>query len=120
MAVEHVQVGAAAGDGAVELAGEGVVDDADEGQAFGDEGERDGGVGVAVHEVQGAVDRVDDEGRVEGEAGGRAGDVGFFAEEFVVRVGFVQGGGEHALDCVVGFRDQVGRVGFGREGAGEG
>lgn len=112
MRVEEVQVGAAVGDGAVEVSREGVVDDADAGPVFGDEGQRDGGVGVAVHEVQGAVYGVDDEGRGGGEAGGAPGDVGFFAEEGVVRVGGAEGGGEHVFDFVVGLGDEVGGVGF--------
>lgn len=115
-----MQVRAAAGDGAVQVPREGVVDDADQGPVFGDEGERDGGVGVAVHEVEGAVDGVDDEGGVRGQPGAVAGDVAFFAQELVVWVGGGEGGGEHVFDCVVGFRHEVGRVGFGREGAGEG
>ena len=71
-----------------------------------------------MDEVEGAVDGVDDEGWVGGQPGGGPGDVRFFAEEFVVGVGGAEGGGEHLLDCVVGFGDQVGGVGFGRDGAG--
>lgn len=68
--------------GGVEVVGEGVVDDADEGDEVVDEGEGDADVGVGVDEVCGAVDGVDDEGGGGGELG-FAGDVGFFAEESV-------------------------------------
>ncbi len=68
--------GALAADGVVEVVGEGVVDDADEGPEVVGEGEGDGDVGVGVDEVCGAVDGVDDEcwGGGEGAGGG-----GFFA-----------------------------------------
>lgn len=69
-------------DGGVEMVGEGVVDDADEGDEVVDEGEGDADVGVGVDEVCGAVDRVDHEGGGGGELG-FAGDVAFFAEESV-------------------------------------
>ena len=70
------EVGAFAADGVVEVLGEGVVDDADEGFEVVGEGEGDGDVGVGVHEVCGAVDRVHDEGWGGGQA---AGCGGFFA-----------------------------------------
>ncbi len=72
------EVGAVAADGVVEVLGEGVVDDADEGAAVVGEGEGDGDVRVGVDEVGGAVDGVDDEGWGGGEV---AGCGGFFAEE---------------------------------------
>lgn len=49
-------------DGGVEVLGERVVDDADDGFVGDDEGHGDGDVGVGVDEVGGAVDGVDDEG----------------------------------------------------------
>ena len=54
------EVGAFAADGVVEVLDEGVVDDADEGFELGGEGLGDGDVGMAVDEVCGAVDGVDD------------------------------------------------------------
>ena len=50
----------------IEVPGEGVVDDADEGDEVVGEGEGDGDVGVRVHEVGCAVDGVADEGWVGG------------------------------------------------------
>lgn len=70
------EVGALGVDGVVEVLGEGVVDDADEGFEVVGEGEGDGDVGVGVDEVCGAVDGVDYEGWGGGEA---AGCGGFFA-----------------------------------------
>jgi len=72
--------GALAADGVVEVLGERVVDDADEGAQVVGEGEGDGDVGVGVDEVCGAVDGVDDEGWGGGEGGGGGGG-GFFAKE---------------------------------------
>lgn len=103
-------------DGVVEVAEEGVVDDADAGEAVVGEGEGDADVGVAVDEVRGAVDGVADEGGGRGE--GRAGGVGFFAEESggVGGVsGWRNGGGGGS---VVGREE--GRDGLGGKGKGEG
>ena len=76
------EVGAFAVDGMVEVLGERIVDDADEGFELVGEGERDGDVGMCVHEVGGSVYRVDYEGWGGGEAAGRR---GFFAQESVGR-----------------------------------
>lgn len=54
--------------GVVEVLGERVVDDADEGLEFVGEGEGDGDVGMSVHEVGGSVYGVDYEGWGRGEA----------------------------------------------------
>lgn len=74
-----VEEGALALDGGVEGGGEGVVDDADGGDEVDGEAERDGDVGVAVDEVGGAVDGVDDELRrvraLSRNGGGGNGDV---------------------------------------------
>lgn len=76
-------------DGMVEVLGERIVDDADEGFELVGEGERDGDVGMCVHEVCGTVYRVDYEGWGRGEAAGRR---GLFAQESVGRgVGIVMG-----------------------------
>ena len=100
--------GAVAFDGAVEVLGEGVVDDADEGFQLVGEGEGDGDVRVGVHEVGGAVDGVDDERGCQGETRGGSGGGGFFAEEGVGGVGVFEGGGDHGFDGFVGFGDEVG------------
>ena len=84
-----VHEGAVAFDGGVEGRGEGAVDDADDGDLVDCEAERDADVGVAVHEVDGAVYWVADEGWEGGEV--HAGFVGFFAEEAVERVSLVLG-----------------------------
>lgn len=70
------EVGAFALDGVVEVLGEGIVDDTDEGFEFVGEGEGDGDIRVGVYEVGGSVYGVDDEGWGRGEA---AGCGGFFA-----------------------------------------
>lgn len=64
------EVGALAVDGVVEVLGEGIVDDADEGTELVGEGKGDGDVGMGVHKVHGAVYGVDDEGWGGGEAAG--------------------------------------------------
>ena len=63
-------------DGMVEMLGEGIVDDADEGFELVGEGEGDGDVRMSVHEVGSSVYWVDYEGWGWGEA---AGCGGFFA-----------------------------------------
>ena len=70
------EVGTFAMDGMVEMLGEGIVDDADEGFEFVGEGEGDGNVGVTVHEVGGSIYGVDYEGW-SGREAARGG--GFFA-----------------------------------------
>lgn len=60
----------------VEMLGEGIVDDADEGFELVGEGEGDGDVGMSVHEVGGSVYRVDNECWGWSESAGRG---GFFA-----------------------------------------
>jgi hypothetical protein len=59
-------MGAVASDGRVERGGEGVVDDADGGDAVDGETQGDADVGEIVHEVGRAVDGVDDEGGLGG------------------------------------------------------
>ena len=56
------EVGAFTVDGVVEVLGEGVVDDADEGFEVVGEGEGDGDVWVGVDEICGSIYGVDDEG----------------------------------------------------------
>ena len=63
-------------DGVVEMLGEGIIDDADEGFELVGEGEGDGDVGMSVYEVGGSVYWVAYEGWGGGEAA-RCG--GFFA-----------------------------------------
>lgn len=63
-------------DGVVEMLGERVVDDTNEGFKVVGEGEGDGDVGMSVHEVGGPVYRIDYEGWGRGEA---ARCRGFFA-----------------------------------------
>lgn len=76
-------------DGGVEGRGEGAVDDADNGDPVEREAERDADVGVAVDEVDGAVDGVADEGGEVGEV--HAGFVGLFTEEAAGRVSLMVG-----------------------------
>lgn len=59
--------------GMVEMLGEGVVDDADEGFELVGESEGDGDVGMSVYEVGGSVYWVDYESWGWGEAAGRGG-----------------------------------------------
>lgn len=99
---------AAAFDGAVEVLGERVVDDADKGFSVVGEGEGDGDVRVGVHEVGGAVYGIDYERGGGREAGGGGGGGRFFAEEGVGGVGVFEGGGDHGFDGFVGFGDEVG------------
>ena len=70
------EVGTFAVNGMVEVLGEGVIDDADEGFELVGEGEGDGDVGMSVYEIGGSVYWVDYEGWSWGEA---AGGRGFFA-----------------------------------------
>ena len=58
-------------DGMIEVLGERIVDDANEGFELVGEGEGDGDVGMSMHEVGGSVYWVDYEGWGWGEAAGR-------------------------------------------------
>ena len=60
-------------DGVVDMLGEGVVDDADEGFEFVGEGKGDGDIWMSVHEVGGSVYRVHYEGWGWGETAGCGG-----------------------------------------------
>ena len=92
-------------DGPVEDVEEGVVDDADDGDARYGEAEGDAGVGEGVDEVCRAVDGVDYEGGCVGDFGSRL--PGFFAHEGDGWVRFAEGRGDVIFDGFVGFGDDV-------------
>lgn len=95
-------------DAGVQLAREGVIDDADGRNALDREAQADADVRPAVHKVGGPVDRVHHERRLRAEL--HAGLVRLFAEERERRVQRLQPRRDERFDRLVRLRHQVRRV----------
>lgn len=106
--VDHPHEAALPADAVVQLAGKGVEDHADRGDAVDREAQAHAHVGVAVDEVGRAVDRVDDEGRLRPQL--LPGHICLFAHEAECWVQRLECRRDVVLDRAVCLRHQVGRV----------